>query len=136
MAEIFISYVREDRISMEAILNWKKQDESLNVEFNTDKLLIDEFKKLGQLTKPIIEKALAGLLDKSNAILILVGNDTHNKAWIEWEYNYAQNNKLKVGLIRVSNSTGAPHPIFPNLPIEKLTLKSLKQMIKDWGWVQ
>ena len=136
MATIFISYVREDSGSMEAILNCKKQDKFLKVEFNSDKLLIDIFKEKDQLTKSEIEKSLAGLLLKSNAILILVGNETHNKKWIEWEYNYAQNNQLRVGLMRVPNSTGSPHPILPNLPIENLSLKALKKMIKDWGWVQ
>ena len=45
MATIFISYVREDSGSMEAILNCKKQDKFLKVEFNSDKLLIDIFKE-------------------------------------------------------------------------------------------
>lgn len=136
MATIFISYVSEDRSSMEAVLNWKKQDKSLKIEFNTDKLFIDIFEEKKQLTQAEIVKALAKLIGQSSAILILIGNDTHNKPWVEWEYNYAQNNKLKVVLMQVPNSTGAPNPLFPKLPIQKFQLKSLKKMIKEWGWVQ
>lgn len=136
MVKIFISYVSEDKGSMANVLQWTKDDPLIKVKFNSDKLLIDKFKEHKQLTEPIITKELAELIDQSSAILILVGNDTHNKPWIEWEYNYAQNHNLKVGLMRVPNSTGASHPLLPNLPIEKFKLKSLKKMIKEWGWVQ
>jgi hypothetical protein len=132
--KIFLSYVNEDSECLTTIFNWKNQDKKLEVDFNADVLIVDDNNNKTIKTQQEIISLLKPLIDSSNAILILVGNDTHNKTWIEWEYNYAQNKKLKIGLMRVPNSTGSIPPLVPELKIYNLKLKQLKTLIKNWGW--
>jgi hypothetical protein len=135
MRKIFISYVKEDEHYLSTILNWKKQDQNLNIEFITDRLLIKNPSDNSLKTKTEIEDLLKPLIDASNAILLLVGNDTHNKPWIEWEYNYAQNHKLKIALMQIPNSTGNKPKLVPEQEMFKMNLKNLRKIMISWKWL-
>ena len=127
MKTIFISYVFEDNASLAAVRNWQKQGLSQNVTF------ITEDKDLRHEGSSVVESYLKSLITKADAIAILVGNDTHNHHWIAWEYNYAQNNKLKYEVFRIPNTSGAAPKIVGREPL-KLTLANLQNTIERWGW--
>lgn len=133
MRKVFISYVGEDKSYALNMYNWQSELEDKKIVFNIDFLKISKEKK-ESITEEEVTGILGKMIKESNAIIILIGNDTHNKPWIEWEYKFAKSNKLKIGLMRVPNSTGAPLKKITKSEVFKMTFKNLRKIIENWGW--
>lgn len=111
---VFVSIVHEDKQKIiHQLKDWKNKNQIPPIDFRFEE------KDLRHLGKPEVEKYLKELIDGSQVVVFIIGNDTHNHQWIEWEYNYAQNQKKKLVYFRTKSSTGAPPKIMGNiLPIE------------------
>lgn len=47
-------------------------------------------------------------ITQSDLVLILVGNDTHNRPWVDYEVSVARSKQIPAYWVRLSNRTGGP----------------------------
>lgn len=128
MRSIFISYAGEDRPTVDAMLNWKNQA-------TLDFKLIADRAQPDISSEAQVKAYLKSMLDKSNGIIILIGDNTHSKYWVEWEYQYARNNNLKFAIMRVPKSTGGTFRVLPSsLKAYNFKLNNLRNIFRDWKW--
>ncbi len=66
-------------------------------------------------------------MDKAVAIAVLVGKDTHNHDWIDWEVKKAKKRTKKIFCIRIPNTKGGVPPILNDYAIIEFKLEDLKK---------
>jgi ACT domain-containing protein len=96
---VFISYHFNDKTYKGEIVKWV-EDAGVKV------ISVDE-KDLSPEGDKIIEARIKEQIGSCNKIIILVGNDTHNRPWIDYEVAVARSKGIKTYWVRLSNRTGA-----------------------------
>lgn len=102
-ASIFISHVYEDMKARDALKNWVDK-EILGPGF----VVTGESEDLRHRGPGAIRNHLSPLLRGAAVVLVLVGRDTHNHQWIDYEVNHARSERKKVVAVRIPGTSGAP----------------------------
>jgi hypothetical protein len=104
---IFISYVYEDKEHRDKLKTWASK-----------KLLGDnchvtyERKDCRQKGKAAIEAELEAMIQGAGAVLVLLGQNTHNHPWVLHEIDLAKKKNKKMLLVRINGTTGGkPKPL-------------------------
>ena len=59
-----------------------------------------------------IKMYLKGLIGDCDALICLIGNNTHNSDWVRYELDVANSQRKKIIPVRIANTTGGtPHII-------------------------
>jgi hypothetical protein len=101
---VFLSYVFEDRAYRDQVTDWGRRGLLGDVApvFETD-----DVRKNGEAA---VKAHLRSIMQSADAVLVLVGQDTHDRRWVDEEVHYcASASKLVVGA-RIPNTTGAAPP--------------------------
>ena len=77
------------------------------------------------------ENEIKRQIHQSSLVLILVGNNTHNRPWVDYEVAVAKSNKTPAYWIRLPNRTGAAPEEIRTLEGIEYTAKSLITLIKN-----
>ena len=101
MAKLFISYRMEDEEYRNA-LNGILRNPSAGF---TDTPIIDR-KNMTKKGEDAIRAYLNGLIKECSAVLLLVGNNTHNGPWVKHEIAVALSLQKKITPIRIPDTTG------------------------------
>lgn len=102
-ASIFISHVYEDLKARDTLKNWV--DARL---LGPGLVVTGESEDLRPKGPNAIRSHLSPLLQGAAAVLVLVGRDTHNHQWIDYEVNHARSGHKKVVAVRIPDTHGAP----------------------------
>ena len=101
-ASLFISYVYEDRAARNTIESWAVQGY-----LGPNVVVTGESDDVRQGGASAIRGHISPKLQGASAVLLLVGNDTHNHAWVEYEAQHALSAHRRVVVIRIQGTTGA-----------------------------
>lgn len=108
---VFISYHFNDKTYKGEVQKWLEQEGVKVISVDEKDLRPDGDKK--------IEDNIKSQIKQSNLVLILVGNDTHNRPWIDYEVAVAGSLKVPANWVRLSNRNGAaPKEVRGLTPIE------------------
>lgn len=110
---VFISYHFNDKTYKGEIQKWL-QEAGVQV-ISTDE---NDLRPEGaEAIRSKIREQIAG----SALVLILVGNDTHNRPWVDYEVAVAKSKQVPAYWIRLSNRSGAP-------PVEVRSLNAVEYL--------
>lgn len=79
----------------------------------------------------VIRSYIIEMIDTSSVILCLIGNDSHNSRWIDYELNVATSKKKLIIGIRIPDTTGAGPELFikRKLPIIEWNTRRIQSTI-------
>lgn len=110
---VFISYHFKDATFKGEIKKWLE-------EAGVQVISVDE-NDLRPAGDRAIEARIKEQIGQSNLVLILVGNDTHNRPWVDYEVKVANSKQVPARWVRLSNRTGAaPAEVRGLTPVEYL----------------
>lgn len=122
MKKVFVSHVFEDKKYIENMKVWKEDQTTCIRE-----LIVEtqhDFRPEGE--KAIKEK-LKRSIEKSDVVVVLIGNNTHNHDQIRIEIELANSMNKPVIVLRLLNTTGAKPLILSN----KIEIKFSKNSFAD-----
>lgn len=103
MPKVFISFNYKDRTSKQVIDNWENQTLGEEISFSS----VDGHVILPD-GKVKLKKVLTEKINASQIVLVLVGNDTHNRPWVDYEVHHAKCQQKKVIWSQLPKTNGAP----------------------------
>ncbi len=101
-ASVFISHVFEDRGAKDLIRSWADAGQ-----LGPGIIVTGESADVRLGGDPAIRAHLAPKLRGAAAVLVLVGNDTHNHPWVEYEAQFAQSHQVRAITVRITGTRGA-----------------------------
>lgn len=102
---VFVSYVYEDRHWKDKVIEWAGAGR-----LGWDIVATAETRDVRQDGERAVRAYLSPKLTGAAVVLVLVGQNTHNHAWVEYEVNHALSQRKKVVLVRIPGTTGVPPP--------------------------
>jgi hypothetical protein len=121
---IFISHVHEDAERIAQIELWKGGgllgDVAITKETN-------DFRQMGE---EAIKKHLRPRIKGCAAVLVLIGNDTHNHHWIDYEVQVAKSEHKQVIAVRIKDTTGSPPKTLANQKLVKFNAAAIKRALE------
>jgi hypothetical protein len=97
---IFISYHFNDKTFKGEIVKWLKE-----AGFRTISTDEDDYRPQGENA---VRSKIREQIKESSHLLVLVGNDGHNRPWIDYEISVAGSLGIKRNWVRLGNRNGAP----------------------------
>lgn len=117
---IFISFVHEDIQYINNIKFWAEHQQL------DDVVIITETEDKRHEGGEAIKHHIKSKIQTASAVVVLIGQDTHNHDWIKAEIELANSFNKKIICIRIPNTTGAVPPILNNYTPIRFKMKSLK----------
>lgn len=118
MYSIFVSYKFEDNKYLEIIKKW-----GIEQRFGKEITITSEKEDVRINGTDAIKRHLNQFLNGMAILLVLVGQDSHNRPWVDYEVNYALQHHKKIILVQIPKTNGGPpkmvktrivHPFDPN----------------------
>lgn len=104
-ASVFISHVYEDKGSRDVIRAW-----AFGGQLGPGVVPSGESADVRQGGDPAIRAHIGPKVRGASAVLVLLGNDTHNHPWVEYEAQFAQSHQVRVIPVRIPGTRGAAPP--------------------------
>jgi len=82
----------------------------------------DDYRALGQTA---IKNYLKGLIGECDALICLIGNDTHSSEWVKYELDVANSQVKKIIPVRIRGTSGGAPNIFKNKKILNWSAKEI-----------
>ena len=102
MPKFFISYVYEDHAYKSQLASWASSGQLGNWE------AVYEQEDVRQDGRKAIEKHISPLIQSSQALVMLVGDNSHNHSWLDYEVQNAKSAGTPVISVRIPNTNGGP----------------------------
>jgi hypothetical protein len=122
---IFISYVYEDKAHRDYVERWF--DSNL---VGFDRVSIAESEDYRQHGEAAIKDYLRPKIRGCAAVLCLVGDDTHNSSWVQYELDVATSLNKQIVLARIPNTRGATPARHRHLTIHPLDPSTLRKLFR------
>ena len=137
MNTVFISYSHSDQSYVNDIKS-VRLNRNHRLGFNDQSLQEPIYNEEGHVNRkpphdyasfPVREE-ISRLLRKSDKLLILLGDDTHSKLWVDWEIKEYKNMKINPDILvmRVPESFGGAPGVIQNQEIHEWDL----DMVSKW----
>jgi hypothetical protein len=123
---IFLSCVFENSKHRDDVVRWVKEGK-----LGKDIVAITEREDRRVQGEAAIVNHLKPLINGSAAVVMLVGQDTHNHEWVRYEAKVATSLNKKIILARIPGTTGAVPEDFKHLPIVALDPNSLAKALSQ-----
>lgn len=101
-SSVFLSNVYEDRQACDTIRSWWSAGK-----LGPGMVITGESADVRQGGDSVIRAHLAPKIRGASVVLVLLGNDTHNHPWVEYEAQFAQSHHVRVILVRIPGTSGA-----------------------------
>lgn len=101
MKSIFVSHVYEDGSYKDRVRQWASSGRLGNV------VVTGESADVRQGGEGAIRRHLSPMLRGAGAVVVLVGDDTHNRDWVDYEVNHALSQGVRVIAMRIPGTYGA-----------------------------
>lgn len=86
----------------------------------------DDLRHLGEAA---VERHLKPKIRGAAAVVCLVGRDTHNHGWVQYEFDVATSLNKRIVLLRIPGTTGPAPSRYRNLSVHVFDPSTLRQMI-------
>lgn len=103
MARVFISFDYQDKDAKYAVSNWVRQKIGMDISFTSE----DGHNYIAKGEK-YVRKILREKINLSHVVLVLVGQNTHNRPWVDYEIHHAKCHGKTVIWTQIPNTSGAP----------------------------
>lgn len=120
-ASLFVSHVHEDLNARDTLIGWAAQGL-----LGPSVVITGESEDVRQGGHGAIRGHLSPMLRGASAVIVLVGNDTHNHRWIEYEAQHALSMGTRVVVVRIPNTTGAAPAVVARLGIIPMTYSAIR----------
>jgi len=121
---IFISYVFEDKNKRDDVERWFSDN---LVGFN--RVTIAESQDRRQEGEAAIKDHLRPKIRGAAAVLCLIGDNTHNSRWVQYELDVATTLNKRIVLAQIPGTRGAPPPRHRSLPVHTLDPSLLRKLL-------
>ena len=121
---IFVSYVYQDKSSRDYVARWFASEH-----LGPERVMITESEDLRQQGERAIENHLKPLIRGAAAVLCIIGQNTHNSSWVEYELDVATSLNKLIVLARLPGTSGAAPPRYRHLSIVPLDPSTLRKLI-------
>ena len=126
MAKVFISFNYKDISSTRVVENWKNQGLGEDISIST----IDG-ENYSFMGKEFVENKICEQINKCQVLLALVGDNSHNRPWMDYEIHYANSEKIPVLWTQIPNTTGGvPKELARNKNIE-FNMRKIEEAIRN-----
>lgn len=125
MAKVFISFDYKDIESKKVVDNWKRQGLGTDISFTSEDG--ESHSPKGQST---VQKILREGINQSHIVLVLVGDNTHNRPWVDYEVHHAKCQGKRVIWTQIPNTSGAPPKEISKSKGIEFNLKKVQQAIR------
>ena len=119
MKRLFISYSHKDSVAFNsvksALLNPEHRltfcNRSLSAPILNDYNHVNRRSPADPASNPV-KKAISELLNKSDKLLVLVGENTHSSMWVEWEIKafVSKHSNKDILIMRINGNTSSSLP--------------------------
>lgn len=120
-ASLFVSYVYEDLQACQLLRAWAAQGL-----LGSNVVITGESEDVRQGGDRAVQRHLSPKLQGASAVIVLVGNDTHNHGWIEYEAQHALSNHKRVVAVRIPNTTGAAPQVISRLGLTAMNPAAIR----------
>lgn len=103
MSSVFISFDYGDIASKKAVDNWANQ--GMGTDIN---LYAWDGESESNKGADYVKQNIRDMINKSDTVLVLVGDDTHNRPWVDYEVNHGLCHGKKVIWTQLPGTSGAP----------------------------
>lgn len=118
---VFVSHVYEDLGARRAIGSWASQGL-----LGSGVVIIGESEDVRLHGERAVRNHLHPKLTEAGSLIVLVGNDTHNHRWIEYEAQHALSARKRVVPVRITGTTGAAPAILAGLAFVQMTPAAIR----------
>jgi hypothetical protein len=126
MYTIFISYKYEDLKYLNKIKKWEIKKRL----GNQIKILFEQ-SDVRNKGEPAIKKYLHPMLEKMSILLVLVGEDSHNRFWMDYEIDFAINRKKRIIGMRIPETTGGSPPKINDFELLAFHPDALRKKLRE-----
>lgn len=128
MAKVFISFDYQDIETKKVVDNWCNQNIGLDISFSSE-----EGHSYLDKGENFVRKILREKINSSQVLLVLVGKNTHNRPWVDYEIHHAKCQGIKVLWTQIPSTNGAaPKEISKLTPIS-FNINSIRDAIRHFG---
>lgn len=122
---VFLSYVFEDRSYRDQVIDWAHRGLLGDVEpvFETD--------DVRQGGETAIRAHLRPVMQSADAVLVLVGQDTHNRRWVNEEVHYCASAGKPVIVTQLPNTTGAAPPELRGKALVRFSPEAIQDALRS-----
>lgn len=127
MAKVFISFDYQDIDSKKIIDNWTNQNIGLDISLSSEE-------GHNHLSKGenFVRNILRNKINSAQVLLVLVGNNTHNRPWVDYEIHHAKCQGLKVIWTQIPKTNGAPPKEISKLTQTPFNITSIREAIRHF----
>jgi len=125
MAKVFISFDYQDIDSKKVVDNWINQNIGLDISFSSE-----EGHSYLDKGENFVRKILREKINATQVLLVLVGNNTHNRPWVDYEVHHAKCQRLKIIWTQLPKTNGAPPKEISKLTPVTFDMNSIRTEIR------
>lgn len=74
-----------------------------------------------------VKREIISMIQGASMVLFVIGNNTHNRYWVDYEVMQAQQRRKRIIVARIPNTTGATPAALRRYPIITLHPDSIRQ---------
>lgn len=127
MAKAFISFDYQDIETKKVVDNWCNQNIGLDISFSSEEGY--SYLDKGEI---FVRKILREKINAAQVLLVLVGKNTHNRPWVDYEIHHAKCQGLKVIWTQIPNTNGAPPKEIKKLTAIPFDIKAIRDAIRQF----
>lgn len=127
MAKAFISFDYQDIETKKVVDNWCNQGIGLDISFSSV-----EGHSYIEKGEKFIKKVLREKIKYAQLLLVIVGENTHDRPWVNYEIHYAKCQRLKVLWTQIPNTSGAAPKEIRKLPPVPFDIDSVGEAIRHF----
>jgi hypothetical protein len=121
---LFISYVHEDRAYRDQVKDWARRGL-----LGANVVVTGESEDVRQHGEAAIRNHLQPLIRGCATLVCLIGDNSHNHAWVQHELSVASSLGKRVVLVRLPNTTGRPPGHHASIPLVDFSPGAIKQAL-------
>ncbi|MBK8099831.1 MAG: TIR domain-containing protein [Planctomycetes bacterium] len=125
-ASVVLSHVYEDLGARDTLRAW-----AVAGKLGPGVVVTGETEDVRQQGPSAIRSQLSPLLQGASAVIVLVGNATHNHAWVDYEVNHARSGRKKVVAVRIPQTTGALPKSLSGIDVVPMDPTAIRQALSN-----
>lgn len=127
MSKVFISFDYHDIEAKSVVDNWCNQNIGIDISFSS--VEGSSYSEKGEI---FVRRVLREKINAAQVLLVLVGKNTHNRPWVDYEIHHAKCHGLKVIWTQVPNTNGSPPKEIQKLKATPFDIKSIRDTIRQY----
>jgi hypothetical protein len=117
---VFISYDFKDATYKGEVEKWLKEM-GINVK-------VQSLKELNPQSDEAAKKDILHQMEGIDHLLVLVGDNTHNRPWVDYEVSVARSRSISVTAVQLAQRTGAPPKEIRGIPCIDYSEQAIKSI--------